>query len=196
MELPRPDPDASHLADVAPSLLAAMGVAGFTARIALPHDVAGACLLLVDGLGADLLDAHTADAPFLAQLRGPTLHVGFPATTAAGLAAVGTGCRSGEHAVVGMTFRLPGVDVFNALRWRPHPWGDDLREQVVPEVVQPRRTVFEQAATAGAPAPSTSARARARHIQAKLRCPRASARPARARRQRASPSGSAGLTAS
>jgi len=149
MELPRPDPDASHLADVAPSLLAAMGVAGFTARIALPHDVAGACLLLVDGLGADLLDAHTADAPFLAQLRGPTLHVGFPATTAAGLAAVGTGCRSGEHAVVGMTFRLPGVDVFNALRWRPHPWGDDLREQVVPEVVQPRRTVFEQAATAG-----------------------------------------------
>jgi len=149
MELPRPDPDASHLADVAPSLLAAMGVAGFPARIALPYDVAGACLLLVDGLGADLLDAHAADAPFLAGLRGPTLQVGFPATTAAGLAAVGTGCRSGEHAVVGMTFRLPDVGVVNALRWRPHPWGDDLRDRAVPEVVQPRPTTFERAATAG-----------------------------------------------
>jgi hypothetical protein len=149
MELPRPDPEASHLADVAPSLLAAMGVAGFSPRIPLPYDAAGACLLLVDGLGAELLDAHVTDAPFLAGLRGRTLEVGFPATTAAGLAAVGTGCRSGEHAVVGMTFRLPEVGVINALRWRPHPWGDDLRERAVPEDVQPRDTVFERAAATG-----------------------------------------------
>lgn len=149
MDLPRPDSATPHLADVAPSVLAAMGVAGFEPRIALPYDVRGACVLLVDGLGADLLDAHAADAPFLAGLRGPTLHVGFPATTAAGLAAVGTGCRSGEHAMVGMSFRLPDVGVVNALRWRPHPWGDDLRDRAVPEQVQPRATVFERAASAG-----------------------------------------------
>ncbi|MBI5339390.1 MAG: alkaline phosphatase family protein [Mycolicibacterium rufum] len=149
MDLPRPDTTTAHLADVTPSLLAAMGVAGFEPRIALPYDVGGACVLLVDGLGADLLDAHTADAPFLAGLRGPSLHVGFPATTAAGLAAVGTGCRSGEHAVVGMSFRLPDVGVINALRWRPHPWGDDLRDRAVPEQVQPRATVFERATSAG-----------------------------------------------
>ncbi len=149
MDLPRPDPAIPHLADAAPSVLAAMGVSGFAPRIALPYDVGGACLLLVDGLGADLLDAHTDDAPVLAGLGGATLQAGFPSTTAAGLAAVGTGCRSGEHGMVGMSFRLPDVGVINALRWRPHPWGDDLRERAAPEVVQPRPTVFERAASAG-----------------------------------------------
>lgn len=149
MNLPRPDPAVPHLADVAPSVLAAMGVAGFTARIPLPYDVAGACVLLIDGLGAELLDSYAADAPVLAGLRGPTLQVGFPSTTAAGLAAVGTGCRSGEHGMVGMSFRLPDVGVINALRWRPHPWGEDLREGAVPEAVQPIPTIFERAATTG-----------------------------------------------
>ncbi|MGE0781658.1 alkaline phosphatase family protein [Mycolicibacterium sp.] len=149
MDLPRPDPALPHLADVAPSVLAAMGVPGFPARLALPGDVRGACVLMIDGLGAELLDAHAADAPVLAGLRGPVLQVGFPATTAAGLAAVGTGCRSGEHGMVGMTFRLPAVGVVNALRWRPHPWGEDLRERATPEQVQPQATVFERAASAG-----------------------------------------------
>ncbi|CAN3129253.1 alkaline phosphatase family protein [Mycobacterium sp. smrl_JER01] len=149
MELPRPDPALPHLADVAPSVLAAMGVPGFTPTIELPHDVAGACVLLIDGLGAELLDAHAADAPVLAGLRGRTLQVGFPATTAAGLAAVGTGCRSGEHGMVGMSFRLPDVGVINALRWSPHPFGADLRDIAIPESVQPRPTVFERAASVG-----------------------------------------------
>lgn len=149
MELPRPDPSAPHLADVTPSVLAAMGATGFQPRIPLPYDVSGACVLLIDGLGAELLDAHAQDAPVLAGLPGMTLQVGFPATTAAGLAAVGTGCRSGEHGMVGMSFRLPGVGVINALRWRPHPWGDDLRDKAVPEAVQPRATMFERAASAG-----------------------------------------------
>ena len=48
-----------------------------------------------------------------------------------------------------MTFRLPDVGVINALRWRPHPWGDDLRERAVPEDVQPRVTTFERATSAG-----------------------------------------------
>lgn len=150
MELPRPDPALPHLADVSPSVLAAMGVTGFQARIPLPYDVSGACVLLIDGLGADLLDTYAADAPVLAGLRGFTLQVGFPATTAAGLAAVGTGCRSGEHGLVGMSFRLPDVGVINALRWRPHPWGGDMRDTAVPEAVQPHATVFERAASAGA----------------------------------------------
>ena len=130
-------------------MLAAMGVAGFQPRIAMPDDVVGACLLLIDGLGAELLDTYAADAPVLAGLRGPTLQVGFPSTTAAGLAAIGTACRSGEHGMVGMSFRLPDVGVINALRWRPHPWGEDLRDVAVPERVQPRPTVFERAASTG-----------------------------------------------
>ncbi|MEO3759309.1 nucleotide pyrophosphatase/phosphodiesterase family protein [Mycobacterium sp. B14F4] len=149
MELPTPDPDMAHLADVVPSVFAAMGVDGFEAPILLPGDVAGACVLLIDGLGAELLDTYAADAPVLAGLRGQTLSVGFPSTTAAGLAAIGTGFRSGEHGLVGYSFRLPEAGVVNALRWRPHPWGDDLRKTVPPEQVQPLPTTFERAASAG-----------------------------------------------
>lgn len=149
MDVPQPDPQSPHLADVVPSVLAAMGVAGFTGPIQLPEPVRGACVLLVDGLGAELLDSYAGDAPVLAGLRGPTLDVGFPSTTAAGLAAVGTGSRSGCHGLVGMSFRLPGAGVVNALRWRPHPWGEDLRDSVVPEEVQPMPTTFERAAAAG-----------------------------------------------
>jgi hypothetical protein len=167
MDLPRPDTDTPHLADVVPSVLAAMGIAGFQPRIdladssaarfaaphrhsaGLPEPAAGACVLLIDGLGAELLDAHAEDAPVLAGLRGRTLHVGFPSTTAAGLAAVGTGCQSGGHGMVGLSFRLPDVGIINALRWRTHPWGDDAREKAAPEQVQPLPTTFERAASAG-----------------------------------------------
>ena len=149
MELPQPDPDLPHLADVVPSVLSAMSVAGFDGPIPLPEGIAGACVLLVDGLGAELLDTYADDAPTLAALRGRTLQVGFPSTTVAGLAAVGTGCRSGEHGMVGLSFRLPGADVVNALGWRPHPSGRDLRDKVPPEQVQPMPTTFERAAASG-----------------------------------------------
>src|SRR5258705_1922027 len=126
-----------------------MGVAGFDGPIPLAGEVAGACVLLIDGLGADLLDTYADDAPVMAALRGRTLQVGFPSTTAAGLAAVGTGCRSGEHGMVGLSFRLPGADVMNALAWRPHPSGRDLRDKLPPEQVQPMPTTFERASRSG-----------------------------------------------
>jgi hypothetical protein len=149
VDLPQPDPDLPHLADVVPSVLAAMGAAGFESRIDLHGDITSACVLLIDGLGAELLDRYAADAPVLAELRGRELHVGFPSTTAAGLAAVGTGCRSGEHGMVGLTFRVQGARVLNALSWRQHPRGRDLRDEVSPEAVQPLPTTFERAGQAG-----------------------------------------------
>jgi hypothetical protein len=149
VQLPQPDPKLPHLADVVPSVLSAMGVAGFDGPIPLPGEIAGACVLLIDGLGADLLETYAEDAPVLAALRGRRLQVGFPSTTVAGLAAVGTGCRSGEHGMVGLSFRLPGADVVNALGWRPHPWGRDLRDKLPPEQVQPMPTTFERAASTG-----------------------------------------------
>lgn len=149
MDVPQPAGRSAHLGDVVPSILAAMGVSGFSGRIALPAPISAGCVLLVDGLGANLLGAHAQDAPVLAGLRGETLHVGFPSTTAAGLAAIGTGCASGRHGMVGYSFRLPDTGVVNALRWRPHPWGEDLRGTVIPEDVQPMPTTFERAASAG-----------------------------------------------
>jgi predicted AlkP superfamily pyrophosphatase or phosphodiesterase len=149
VELPQLDSDLPYLADVVPSVLSAMGANGFDGPIPLPGGIHGACVLLVDGLGAELLDTYAEDAPVLATLRGRTLQVGFPSTTVAGLAAVGTGCRSGEHGMVGLSFRLPGADVVNALGWRPHPSGRDLRDKVPPEQVQPMPTTFERAAASG-----------------------------------------------
>ncbi len=107
-------------------------------------------MLLIDGLGAELLDEYASEAPVMAGLRGRTLQVGFPATTVAGLAAIGTGCRSGEHGLVGYSFRLPDVGVVNSLRWRMHPWGVEVLEAAPPEQVQPMSTTFERATSAGA----------------------------------------------
>ena len=149
MDLPRLDPDLAHLADVVPSVFAALGVRGFDARIPLRGELTGACVLLIDGLGAELLDTYAREAPVLAGMRGQTLQAGFPSTTVAGLASLGTGCPSGEHGMVGYSFRMPGAGVVNALRWRPHPWGDDLRSVVEPERVQPNPTAFERAAATG-----------------------------------------------
>lgn len=158
--LPQLDSALPHLADVVPAVLAAMGDSGFAAGSGAGFgagfgfgEVAGACVLLIDGLGADLLDTYAHDAPVLAGMRGQTLQVGYPSTTTAGLAAVGTGRRSGEHGMVGYSFRVPDAQpravVLNALRWQPHPWGPDLRDELSPEVLQPLPTTFEQATAAG-----------------------------------------------
>lgn len=149
MELPRPRSDLPHLADVVPSVLAAMELPGFEQRIDLPTDIRAACVLLIDGLGAGLLDQHPDDAPVLHGLRSRTLQVGFPATTVASLAAIGTGCRSGAHGMIGYTFRLPDAGVIAPLRWRAHPSGPELLTEAPPEDVQAMPTLFERASAAG-----------------------------------------------
>lgn len=130
------------LPDVLPSVLAALGVPGESGPLGLdlPPRVA---ILLVDGLGAELLRAHPADAPFLSGLLadGRTLTAGFPATTAASLTSLGTGLPPGSHGVLGYQTRRPDGTLLNSLRWRP--------EDVDPLVWQPHRTAFERAAAAG-----------------------------------------------
>lgn len=140
--------DVAHLGQVVPSLLAALGVPGCANTLDLPAS-RSAAVLLIDGLGWELLTEHAADAPVLTELARRTLRVGFPSTTAAGVAAIGTGLASGEHGMVGYTFEMPGVGVLNALRWRSHEDGGDLRGALPPREVQPLPTTFELAAAAG-----------------------------------------------
>ncbi|WP_326958245.1 alkaline phosphatase family protein [Amycolatopsis sp. NBC_01286] len=140
--------DVAHLGQVVPSLLAALGVPGCANTLDLPA-ARSAAVLLIDGLGWELLTEHAADAPVLTELARRTLRVGFPSTTAAGVAAIGTGLASGEHGMVGYTFEMPGVGVLNALRWRSHEDGGDLRGALPPREVQPLPTTFELAAAAG-----------------------------------------------
>jgi hypothetical protein len=137
------------LSDVTPAAAAALGVPGFRDVLGLPaarHVV----LLLVDGLGWELLRGHEADAPFLAGLAGRPVTAGFPSTTATSLASVGTGLPPGGHGLVGMAFEVAdptGPAVLHPLSWRDH--GTDLRERFVPEDVQPEPTVFARMAAAG-----------------------------------------------
>lgn len=150
MDVMLPRYGAGSLAEVVPSLLAGMGVPG-TATLALPAHPK-VCLLLVDGLGWHLLRDHPDDAPFLTSLaagRDP-ITSGFPATTAASLASIGTGLPPGESGVVGLSFAVDG-EVLNALRWNRHGVNGhvDLRDTVVPERMQPQATMFERAAATG-----------------------------------------------
>jgi Type I phosphodiesterase / nucleotide pyrophosphatase len=132
----------STLADLASSVLASLGVAGEANPLELePAD--RVCLLVVDGLGWELLRAHPAAAPFLSELAvaGRPLTAGFPATTATSLASLGTGRPPGQHGLLGYQVAVPGEGILlNELRW-------DSR--VDPLAWQPRSTIFERAAAAG-----------------------------------------------
>jgi len=137
------------LADVGTSLLAALGVPGEVDRFGL-GETARACVFLVDGLGWLQLQRHADVAPFLASLAGRPIPAGFPATTVASLSSLGTGLASGEHGLTGYTSYVEEVDaVVNWLAWKSVGAGEDLRDRIVPEVVQPRLTVWERAAAAG-----------------------------------------------
>jgi hypothetical protein len=137
------------LADVGPSLLAALGVPGEDNTLGLAH-IARACLLLVDGLGYAQLQRHADAAPFLSSLTSRSIDAGFPATTVTSLSSLGTGLPSGQHGLTGYSSYDDSVDaVINWLAWRSIGPGDDLRDRLVPEVVQPRPTVWERAEDAG-----------------------------------------------
>jgi hypothetical protein len=132
----------SSLPDLTPSVLASLGAAREPNPLGLaPAD--RVCLLVVDGLGWELLREHPAAAPFLSELAyaGRPLTAGFPATTATSLASLGTGRPPGQHGVLGYQVAVPGEGrLLNALRW-------DSR--VDPVAWQPGSTVFERATAAG-----------------------------------------------
>jgi hypothetical protein len=143
----------ASLADLLPSLLAALDVPGFANPLGV-EPLRRACLLVVDGLGWEQLLANRRVAPVLAAAaeRGRPITTGFPSTTATSLASIGTGLPPGRHGLVGYTIALPGMErAFNCLRWSPYGLGGakDLRDRVVPEQLQPEPTGFEAAAADG-----------------------------------------------
>jgi hypothetical protein len=145
----------SALSDLTPSLLAALGLPGHPNPLNLAP-VGSACLLLIDGLGWDLVRDNAKHAPFLAGLaegdQGRSISAGFPSSTAVSIASIGTGKTPGEHGIVGYTMSVPGHDrAMNNLRWSLHGPGPhvDLRSSVVPEVLQPDPTSFQLAEVGG-----------------------------------------------
>jgi hypothetical protein len=153
-DLAVPPYGAATLADVLPGAAATLGVP--IVRGELPADpldltaaLAGArrvLVLLIDGLGADLLRAHAHLAPALAALARPVgdLSAPCPSTTPVSLATLGTGLPPGSHGILGFVTDVPGENrTLNHVQWADDP---------DPDVWQARPTVFELTEAAGIPA--------------------------------------------
>nr|WP_202422637.1 nucleotide pyrophosphatase/phosphodiesterase family protein [Gordonia sp. SID5947] len=102
-------------------------------------------LLLIDGLGATLLDDHAGVAPTLTATRAATIRAGFPATTATSITSLMAGAPCGSHGIIGYSFRTerdetrgPKRRTLNALRWTFNTSvGRSALGLYVPERIQP-----------------------------------------------------------
>lgn len=143
------------LAEVMPAALRAIGVPAPPAAEGAPalEPCRAVAVLLVDGLGAQLLREHADDAPFLASLpdAGP-LTVGFPSTTPISLTTLGTGLPPGAHGMLGLSFRAPSGELLDSLHWTSVGPAEkvDMTAAEPPERIQRMPTVFERAEAAGA----------------------------------------------
>jgi hypothetical protein len=104
----------------------------------------GIVLVLADGLGEANLAARAGHAPFLAAGPRQELVTGFPSTTVASLASLGTGLEPGRTGLAGYCLRDPATGRrANLIKWDT---------PTAPEVWQPHATVFERLDAIGRPA--------------------------------------------
>ncbi|WP_430592878.1 alkaline phosphatase family protein [Humidisolicoccus flavus] len=132
--LPARNPNAGNLAEVLESCLAATtgkpNALGFSkARTAL--------VIVIDGLGAKVLQRFAGHARTLASAAKRSIPSGFPTTTASALTSLTTGTLPGAHGIVGYDVRIPESGVVqNQLR--------DWRGPMDPALWQRSATVFER----------------------------------------------------
>lgn len=103
------------LCNVLPSIMSRLE--GSAGRIEIPaaHKYV---VLMVDGLGWNILRSHASHAERLASYEARILTCSVPSTTACSLSSLGCGVPPGQHGVVGYTFLDPEVGaVINALTW-------------------------------------------------------------------------------
>src|SRR5580693_7202300 len=139
-----PSYGAATLADLSSSMLASLDPEAPESQNVLGLPPAQrACLLIVDGLGWELLRDHPAVAPFLSELARSSkpITAGFPSTTVTSLGSICTGRPPGQHGILGYQVIIPGENrLLNGLRWDsrvdPHKW-------------QPLPTLYERATAAG-----------------------------------------------
>ncbi|MDR2454839.1 MAG: alkaline phosphatase family protein [Bifidobacteriaceae bacterium] len=145
-----PDYAAAGLASVFPRALARLGIDLPNAHAPRPDEAAGwdrprgIVVVLADGLGLANLAERRGHAPQLADLPRERLLSGFPSTTVASLASLGTGLAPGRTALAGYSLRDPATGLrANLIQWdtptEPRRW-------------QPHPTIFERLAAIGRPA--------------------------------------------
>jgi hypothetical protein len=139
-----PSYGSATLADLSSSVLASLDPGSPDAQNVLGLAPAQrACLLIVDGLGWELLRDHPAAAPFLSELarNSKPITAGFPSTTVTSLGSICTGRPPGQHGMLGYQVIIPGENrLLNGLRW-------DSR--VDPLQWQPLPTLYERATEVG-----------------------------------------------
>jgi hypothetical protein len=134
--------DRSSLNAVLPGAAGALGIETGLPAVRLPAGCR-VCVVLVDGLGDELLRECADSAPFLASLLpdGRTLTAGCPSTTATSMGSFGTGLPPGRHGLAGYEVMDPDRGVLlNELRWDP---------ATDPLAWQPHSTIFQTLVQAG-----------------------------------------------
>ena len=134
---------AGTLGDVLPAVATALGVpVGFHETSLVLPPAPAYVVMLVDGLGHELLAEHRAQAPYLHSLLGEApATCGVPSTTATSLTSLGTALTPGQHGLVGFTSRVPETGaLLNSLFWD---------QPVDPLEWQPNATAFARLEAAG-----------------------------------------------
>jgi hypothetical protein len=142
-EMVVPAYQSTTLGELMPSIGAHLGVPGCTEdAYGLPQS-ARYVVVLIDGLGLNLLRRGVLVAPFFASLLGGAQPItsAVPSTTVTSLGSLGTGQPPGQHGLVGYTSRVPATgEILNGLTWE---------SDVVPTIYQSKPTFFERASEAG-----------------------------------------------
>jgi hypothetical protein len=142
-EMVVPAYQSTTLGELMPSIGAHLGVPGCTEdAYGLPQS-ARYVVVLIDGLGWNLLRRGILAAPFFASLLGGAQPItsAVPSTTVTSLGSLGTGQPPGQHGLVGYTSRVPGTgEILNGLTWE---------SDLAPTVYQSKPTFFERARDGG-----------------------------------------------
>jgi Type I phosphodiesterase / nucleotide pyrophosphatase len=112
------------LGELMPSIGAHLGVPGFAEDAFRLPESTRYVVVLIDGLGWNLLRRAARETPYLASLLGSAQSItsAVPSTTVTSLASLGTGLPPGQHGLVGYTSRVPATgEILNALTWEADP---------------------------------------------------------------------------
>src|SRR5260370_6279026 len=131
-----PSYGAATLADLSSSMLASLDPhAPPSQNVFGVTPARRACLLIMDGLGWELLRDHPAVAPFLSELarNSKPIMSGFPSTTVTSLGSICTARPPGQHGMLGYQVIIPAENrLLNGLRWDSRI--DPRRRQPLPTI--------------------------------------------------------------
>lgn len=110
----RPDYDGAWVGGIVPGLLGGGPPAWFPEPV---RDARAVVLLVLDGLGWEMLRARTDLMPRLAGMQGGAITTAVPSTTATALTSIATGAAPAVHGILGYRVRVGGR-ALNVLRWQ------------------------------------------------------------------------------